>query len=87
MDQRVFRIIYGEKLVIKNLKPETPLNDINLNQQIKLYLKYLTNLTKVCLEFNIPFEKADRILYMADKDINKKIPLDNYSNINAKNEI
>jgi hypothetical protein len=74
-------------LKLKNLKPETHSNDSDLKQQIKLYLQYLKDLKTVCIKLEIPFEKSDRILYMADKDINKKKPLDNYSNKKAKNEI
>jgi hypothetical protein len=75
IDQRVYRIIYkGEKLKLK-----THPNDKNLNDQIELYIKYLHDLTKVCKELSIPFDKSDRILFMADKRINKDISLDNYS--------
>lgn len=75
IDQRVYRIIYKDK----KLKLKTHPNDKNLNDQVDLYLQYLKDLTDVCKKFNIPFEKSDRILFMADKRINKKIPLDNYS--------
>jgi hypothetical protein len=74
IDQRVYRIIYKDKLKLK-----THPNDKNINDQIDLYIKYLNDLTNVCKEFEIPFEKSDRILFMADKRINKDIPLDNYS--------
>jgi len=75
IDQRVYRIIYNGK----KLKLKTHLNDNNLNEQIDLYLQYLKDLKEVCKKIDIPFEKSDRILFMADKRINKNIPLDNYS--------
>jgi len=73
IDQRVFRIIYN-----KELKLNTYLSEKNLNIQIELYLQYLTDLKKVCTNLSIPFEKSDRILFMADKRINKKNKLNNY---------
>lgn len=75
IDQRVYRIIYKDK----KLKLKTHPNDKNLMEQIDLYFKYLKDLTDVCKKLKIPFDKSDRILYMADKRINKDIPLDNYS--------
>ncbi len=75
IDQRVFRIIYADK----KLKLKAYPSDKNLNSQIELYLQYLKDLTEICEKLKIPFEKSDRILYMADKRINKDVPLDNYS--------
>ena len=75
IDQRVYRIIYKDK----KLKLKTHLSDNNLNDQVDLYLQYLKDLTVVCEKLKIPFDRSDRILYMADKRINKDIPLDNYS--------
>ena len=75
IDQRVFRIIYPDK----KLKISTYFSDVNIEKQIELYLTYLKDLRIVCDKLNIPFEKSDRILYMADKRINKNIKLDNYS--------
>ena len=80
IDQRVYRIIYKDK----KLKLNTYLNDKNLTDQIELYLKYLTDLKSICSSINIQFDKADRILFMADRRINKNIPLDNYSSNVAK---
>ena len=51
----------------------------NLNYQIDLYIKYLKDLTEVCKKLEIPFDKSDRILFMADKRINKGNALENYS--------
>ncbi len=74
IDQRVFRIIYkGRKLKINTYQ-----NEKNLNAQIDLYLEYLKDLNAVCSKLEIAFEKSDRILFMADKRINKRIKLDNY---------
>jgi hypothetical protein len=75
IDQRVYRILYKEE----NLKLRKN-SEEDLKQQIELYLKYLTDLRFVCEKLTIPFCDSDRILYMADKRINKGIPLSNYSN-------
>jgi hypothetical protein len=75
IDQRVYRIIYKDK----KLKLKTHPEGKNLNDQIDLYIQYLKDLTEVCKHLNIAFDKSDRILFMADKRINKDIPLDNYS--------
>ena len=32
----------------------------------------------ICTDLKIPFDKSDRILFMADKRINKKENLNNY---------
>jgi hypothetical protein len=74
IDQRVFRIIYKDK----KLKFKTYQNEKNLNEQIDLYIQYLQDLAKICDSLKIPFDKSDRILYMADKRINKDISIDNY---------
>lgn len=74
IDQRVYRIIYKEK----KIKLTQYLNDTNKNMQIELYLQYLKDLHKVCSQFNIPFNNSDRILFMADRRINKGYKLDNY---------
>jgi thermostable 8-oxoguanine DNA glycosylase len=68
IDQRVYRILYNTKLKIP----------FNKEGQIKLYLEYLNKLKSVCEKMGIDFEKSDRILYMADKRLNKDIGLDNY---------
>lgn len=65
IDQRVYRILYGYAL--KN----TTVND----KVIKMYLKYLKDLKNICNKRKIPFEMADRIFYMLDKELNNKISL------------
>lgn len=73
IDQRVYRVIYGKKIKLPG--------SYNINNREKLadlYLQYLKDLRNKCEELSIPFEKADRILWMADKRINKDKPLDNY---------
>ncbi|QXP62346.1 hypothetical protein [Polaribacter sp. HaHaR_3_91] len=74
IDQRVYRIIYENQ----ELKLNTYLSEKNLNYQIDLYLKYLTELRKVCSDLDIPFDKSDRILFMADRRVNKEKKLKNY---------
>ncbi|WP_034886223.1 hypothetical protein [Gillisia sp. JM1] len=73
IDQRVYRIIYtGQELKLNNY-----LSEKNIKNQIEIYLKYLKDLKKVCANLDIPFENADRILYIADKRINKVYKLRN----------
>lgn len=74
IDQRVFRIIYGKKL---NLGYNQ--NNKKTDEQIDIYLKYLNDLKRISLELGIQFELSDRILFNADKRLNKDISLDNYS--------
>lgn len=74
IDQRVFRIIYPGK----ELKTTTYQNEKLIEKQIQLYLTYLQDLREACLMLNIDFNKADRILFMADRRVNEKIPLKNY---------
>lgn len=74
IDQRVYRLIYKNKTLNINTYP----SEKNLKFQIELYLKYLNDLREICLNFNIPFSKSDRILFMVDKRINKKERLKNY---------
>jgi len=74
IDQRVYRVIYENQILDLNTYP----SEKNLNYQIDLYIKYLFDLKKICIDYNIPFDKSDRILFMADKRINKKEKLKNY---------
>lgn len=73
IDQRVYRILYNEKLEIKTTK-----SDKNIQYSINLYLKYLKDLRIEAFKLGIELYKADRILYMADKRLNKGIKLKNY---------
>ena len=73
IDQRVYRVIYGKKMKLPG-----SYNISNREKIADLYLQYLKDLRNKCDELNIPFEKADRILWMADKRINKDKRLDNY---------
>ncbi|MFN8416365.1 MAG: hypothetical protein U0U66_08545 [Cytophagaceae bacterium] len=70
IDQRVYRII--------NPRKELNLDNKNIDEQIDLYLSYLEDLTKICKDLKINFKEADRILYMADKRVNKGVKLKNY---------
>ncbi|MBS9525942.1 hypothetical protein KI659_18115 [Litoribacter alkaliphilus] len=67
IDQRVYRIIYSGE----TLKTPTYCSERSIQSQIELYFKYLTDLHKACEKLDIPFEASDRILYMADKRVNK----------------
>lgn len=73
IDQHVYRLLTGEELFL-------PLSNSQLNKEkvCQFYFRYLEELRKKCEELEIPFEKADRILYKADKRINKDVKLKNY---------
>ena len=73
IDQRVYRFIYGKDLHLKRACTEKE----RLNQ-IKIYIDYLADLRLKCTNVGITFTDANRILYMADKDLNKDVPLKNY---------
>lgn len=75
IDQRVYRLLYGVVL-----KMPLYVSDKNIDSQIDLYLGYLTKLKIVSESIGIPFDEADRILYLLDKDdrVNGKIKLLNY---------
>ncbi|WP_428088096.1 type II toxin-antitoxin system HicA family toxin [Candidatus Thioglobus sp.] len=73
IDQRVYRILYGEKM-----KLPSSYNEKNRNKIVDIYFKYLSDLKKLCTTLEIDFEQSDRILYNTDKRINKKIKLSNY---------
>lgn len=65
IDQRVYRILYGEVLNIKYTKSSS-----NISNQINLYISYLKELREACDKLKIEFSASDRILYMADKRLN-----------------
>jgi hypothetical protein len=73
IDQRVYRLLYGKKMKLPG-----SYNINNIQKLADLYIQYLEDLRAKCNELGIPFEKADRILWMADKRINKDETLDNY---------
>lgn len=68
IDQRVYRFLYGH-----TVKYPRKQNEIST-----LYIDYLRDLKLKCEEHSIPFRYADRILYLADKRLNKDTRLDNY---------
>ena len=68
IDQRSYRFLYGIDLKLKS----------NIESQIELYLYYLVKIRIRCDELNIPFENADRIFYLLDKDLNKDVKLRGY---------
>lgn len=71
IDQRVYRFIYGKELIYS-------VN--NTDQQIALYLDYLTKLRQVCEVYRIAFEQADRVFYSMDKTHNSDLKLKGYGN-------
>lgn len=74
IDQRVYRIIYPQK---KLALPQY-LSEKNFQSQVELYVTYLSDLRNVCNKLDIPFKESDRILYCADKRVNKNVQLENY---------
>lgn len=73
IDQHVYRLLTGVELSL----PVFP-SEKNKKAICKIYFDYLRLLRSKCKELDIPFEKADRILYKADKRINKGVKLRNY---------
>jgi thermostable 8-oxoguanine DNA glycosylase len=66
IDQRVYRFITKEDCL------KIP---YNIKQKIELYFNYIDQLKSICQQNNIPFFKADRVLYQLDKIYNKDIRL------------
>jgi hypothetical protein len=66
IDQRVYRVLTGQEL-------QLPLGCSlgALEETCEMYFDYLRKLKGKCSELDIPFEKADRILWNADKRMNK----------------
>ncbi len=84
IDQRVFRVLYGESggngteivQVYKDSKGAK--SKPKIEAAIVQYLQYLKDLRKACKKLKkVPFELADRILYMADRRLNEE-PLKGY---------
>jgi hypothetical protein len=74
IDQRVFRVLYKDE----KLKLKTQPSEKNLNDQVDLYIQYLKDLKEACKLKDIRFEESDRILFMADRRINKGHKLEGY---------
>lgn len=66
IDQRVYRLIYLDNKLRKTISTEA---------KVDLYFEYISKLKTVCKNYNIPFFKADRILYQLDKMENKDFPI------------
>ena len=73
IDQRVYRAIYGKELDLPGAY-----NTANQKRLVTIYFAYLCALRKKCTELGIPFDQSDRILFNADKRINKGQKLNNY---------
>ena len=73
IDQRVYRVLYKDEI-----KLSAYLSEKRIEEYVLLYIKYLNDLRNACGKLSIPFEEADRILYNADKRLNKAIKLNNY---------
>lgn len=61
IDQRVYRILYGYEFKLPH----------NIENQIDKYLQYLKDLRLASKTYGFAFEDADRILFIADREINK----------------
>jgi thermostable 8-oxoguanine DNA glycosylase len=73
IDQHVYRLLTGNELSLP-----LPNSQLNKEKICQFYFEYLEDLERKCKELEIPFVKADRILYKADKRINKDVKLKNY---------
>ncbi len=67
IDQHAYRFVTPEADAFK-----IPYND---DKKINVYFNYIDNLKGICEKHNIPFNKADRILYQLDKELNEGIPI------------
>lgn len=67
IDQRAYRVIYGHALK----------SSLNHDKQISLYFDYLDELKKLKTKFSVRFQDLDRILYQADKKLNKGVSISN----------
>jgi len=76
IDQRAYRFLYPGK----TLKLSTYKSTDNIENQINIYLNYLTDLRNAIELKHIPFEEADRVLYNLDKRINKQEKIMNFGN-------
>ena len=70
IDQRVFRVLYK-----KQFKVSTSLSKAKVDEQVNLYIQYLSDLREACIQLNINFEDADRVLYNADKRLNRGVKI------------
>ena len=66
IDQRVYRFITDKDCL------DIP---YNIEKKIELYFNYIQQLQSICQQKDIPFSKADRLLYQLDKIHNKDIRL------------
>ena len=73
IDQRVYRVIYGDILKLPG-----SYNPTNREKIVSIYFKYLRDLRTKCKELDIPFSQSDRILFNTDSRVNKKVTLQNY---------
>lgn len=73
IDQHVYRLLIGTELDLPLFNSEN-----NRKKTCEIYFNYLKLLKTKCTELEIPFDKSDRILYNADKRINKDVKLKNY---------
>jgi hypothetical protein len=66
IDQRAYRILYGEELKLSVIKTE---------KKIEIYLDYLERLKAFCISSGKDFSKSDRFLYVKDKKLNKELKI------------
>jgi len=62
IDQRAFRAIYGQRHPIYGATP--------VHREVSVYLDYLDELVKFCIDHEESFETIDRLLYQFDKQRN-----------------
>ena len=71
IDQRVYRLIYGEKLNLSSSKSKK-----QHNIQIDLYFDYLDKLNQLSKDYGYNFSDIDRTFFHADRKYNKNFKLD-----------
>jgi hypothetical protein len=61
------------------MEMDLPFNSPNNHEKLAdTYILYLTDLKSKCEKLGIEFNKSDRILYNADKRLNRSVKLNNY---------
>lgn len=74
IDQRAYRILTRKTLTLPKSEDE----------KVSLYFDYIYLLHDKCSQYNIPFHKADRILYELDKHLNKEDKLMGYGGTTSR---
>lgn len=65
IDKQAYRAIYDEKYPLNSLSP--------IHKKVTIYFEYIDMLIELYEKENLVFQTLDRLLYVSDKEINKKL--------------